>query len=127
MYPENPVVQLCIEGTQAEFQKLPDKARLLYQKAWEIAQDDYEACIAAHYVARFQESNEEKFRWNKIALDKAKVVTDNRVQSFFPSLLVNMGHSFELLGNIDEAKRYYDLAAEAGISHQASNLLDNSK
>lgn len=116
---ENPVIKLCMEGTQAEFQGLIDKARSFYQKAWEAAQDDYEACVAAHYVARHQEDHRERLRWNQIALDKANVVNDQSVQGFYPSLFLNMGQSYELLGEFQEAKRYYGLAAELGIIHQA--------
>jgi hypothetical protein len=29
-----------------------------------------------------------------------------------------MGQSYELLSNKDEAKRYYDLAADLGVFHQ---------
>jgi tetratricopeptide (TPR) repeat protein len=115
---DNPVIKLCIEGTQAEFQGQIEKARSLYQRAWEVIQDDYDACIAAHYVARHQENPKERLYWNQIALDKANVVTDNSVQEFYPSLFLNMGQSYELLGNLNEAKRYYDLAAELGVIHQ---------
>jgi len=115
----NPVIKLCIEGTQAEFQGRIDKARSLYQAAWAAAQDDYEACVAAHYLARYQEDHKERLRWNKIALDKAAAVTDGSVQEFYPSLFLNMGQSHELLGNLGEAKRYYDLAAQLGVLHQA--------
>jgi hypothetical protein len=58
------------------------------------------------------------YRWNQIALDPAKAVSDGSVQEFYPSLYLNMGQSHELLGNLNEAKRYYDLAAEAGVIHQ---------
>jgi hypothetical protein len=117
----NPVIKLCIEGTQAEFQGQIYKARSLYQKAWEAAQDDYDACVAAHYVARHQDSHSERLYWNQIALDKANAVTDNSVQEFYPSLFLNMGHSYELLGNLEQAKRYYDLAAESGVIHQVDD------
>ncbi|RPI30739.1 MAG: hypothetical protein EHM70_13165 [Chloroflexota bacterium] len=117
----NPVVKLCAEGAQAEFQgRLPD-ARTLYWQAWEMAKDDYEACIAAHYVARFQESPEEALRWNQEALDRANAVDPELVKDFFPSLYVNMGRSFELLGNQAEARRYYDLAAGLGCIHAAGS------
>ncbi len=96
-----------------------DKARSLNLKAWEAAQDDYEKCIAAHYVARHQEAPTERLRWNQIALDKARAVVDDSVQDFYPSLFLNLGQSHELLGNFDEARRYYDLAAELGVIHQA--------
>ena len=48
----NLVVKLCAEGMQAEFAGKLDDARALFMQAWEQSQDDYEACIAAHYVAR---------------------------------------------------------------------------
>ena len=119
MNPNNPVIKLCIEGTQAEFRGEIEQARALYQRAWEASQNDYEACIAAHYVARHQETHEDRLHWNQVALDKANAVADVRVQEFYPSLFLNMGQSHELLGNLDEAKRYYDLAAELGVIHQA--------
>lgn len=115
---ENPVIKLCIEGTRAEYQGDLDRALSLYQQAWEAAQDDYEACVAAHYLARFQEEPTERLRWNQIALDKANAVADERVAEFYPSLYLNMGQSYEILGNQDEARRYYDLAAELGVDHQ---------
>jgi tetratricopeptide (TPR) repeat protein len=111
---DNPVIKLCIEGTPAEFQGHMDKACALYQKAWESVQNDYEACIAAHYVARLQDDDKERLHWNQVALEKATAVADDQVKEFYPSLYLNMGQSYELLGNRDEAKRYYDLAARAG-------------
>ena len=117
MNPDNPVIKLCMEGTQAEFQGLLPAARSFYQKAWEAAQDDYEACIAAHYVAHLQTDPQERLHWNQVAPEKANAVTDQSVQDFYPSLFLNMGQSYELLGNVSEAKRYYDLAAELGAVH----------
>ena len=113
----NPILQLCLQGTEAEYQHRPDDARALYWQAWDSATDDYEACIAAHYVARFQDTPEETFHWNQEALIRANAVNDERVKAFYPSLYVNMGKSYELLGNLEEARRYYDLAAELGLEH----------
>ena len=114
----NPVIKLCMEGTQAEFQGQLEQAHALYQQAWQIAQDAYEACIAAHYLARHQDDAQAKLLWNQIALDKANAVKDGRVQEFYPSLYLNMGQSYELLGRLDEAQQYYDLAAKLGVTHQ---------
>ncbi len=119
MNPDNPVIQLCLQGTQAELLKQIEQARSFYQQAWQAAQDDYEACIAAHYMARHQDDPRERLYWNQVALDRANAVTDHSVKEFYPSLFLNMGHSYELLGNGDEARRYYDLAAELGVIHQA--------
>jgi hypothetical protein len=60
----NPVIKLCIEGTRAEFEGRTDDARILYSQAWEARKDDYDACVAAHYVARFQGTPEDNLRWN---------------------------------------------------------------
>jgi hypothetical protein len=117
----SPVVQLCIAGTQAEYAGNREDAIRLYGQAWEAARDDYEACIAAHYVARFQANPEETLRWNREALDRAGAVEFERVKDFYPSLYLNMGHSYELLGDQAEARRYYDLAAGLGAVHSAHN------
>ena len=115
----NPVVRLCIEGTHAEFEHRNEDARALYQKAWELRKDDYDACIAAHYVARFQDSLEETLYWNQVALEHAIVAQDERVAEFYPSLYVNLGNVYEILGYREEAQKFYDLAANLGIIHQS--------
>lgn len=112
----NPVIKLCIAGTQAEFAGRIEDARALYRQAWDAAQDDFEACVAAHYVARHQANLQETLRWNLEALARAEAVGDARVAPFYPSLYLNLGRSYELLGEEEEARRYYDLAAEFGVT-----------
>ena len=119
----NPVVQLCAQGTQAEFDGRIDDAKALYARAWESARDDFEACVAAHYVARRQDNPAETMRWNEVALARANAVADDRVQAFYPSLYVNLGHSHEIMGNLSEARRYYKMAAELGLQHQENSEL----
>jgi len=114
----NPIIQLCIQGAFAEFEKRFVDAHVLYQQAWDLHADKYEACIAAHYMARFQNTPEETLHWNQIALERANAVGDERVKEFYPSLYLNLGRSHEAMGNHSEAKMYYDLAAELGIVHQ---------
>lgn len=110
----NPVIQLCIQGAFAEFEKRTDDARALYHHAWVLHADDYEACIAAHYLARFQDTPEETLHWNQVALERADAVGDERVREFYPSLYLNLGRSYEIMGNQNEAQRYYELAAGLG-------------
>lgn len=116
MDPNNPVVKLCAEGMQAEGDGRFDDARALFEQAWAAGQDDFDACVAAHFVARRQETPEQMLEWNRIALERADAVGDERVVGFYPSLYLNMGYSFERLGDLDEARRYYAMGAE---------LLDN--
>jgi len=116
---DNPVIKLCIEGTRAEFEGRLDDAHTLYGQAWEASAEPYEACIAAHYVARHQKDLRDKLHWNRVALTRAEAAGDNRVRDFYPSLYVNLGRSYELLGDPAEASHYYKLAADLGLVHQS--------
>jgi len=122
----NPVIKLCVAGTQAEFEGKKGEACELYQQAWHSSTNDYEACIAAHYVARCQESPEEVLRWNREALQRANAINDESVQDFFPSLYLNMGSSYEILDNQTEAEKYFALAAGLGFPHQIEQHEDKS-
>ncbi len=108
----NPMVRLCVEDMQAEGDGKPDEAQDLYERAWAASKEDFDACMAAHYLARQQPSTEETLRWNKEALDRADTVGDERVRGFYPSLYLNVGKTHEDLGDPDEAGRYYECAAE---------------
>lgn len=120
MDPDNPIIKLCVAGTQAEFKGKMDEACALYQQAWEAATDDYEACIAAHYVARCQTSPEDVLRWNREALERADAVKNDSVRGFYPSLYLNMGRTYELLGQQAEAEKYFQQAADLGVTHEMS-------
>jgi hypothetical protein len=115
---ENPVVRLCVAVTQAEFAGRLDDARRLSWQAWQTASDGYEACIAAHYVARYQESYAEALHWNRLALEYAQAADDRRVEAFFPSLYLSLGRCLENLGDQSAAQSYYALAAELGQAHE---------
>jgi hypothetical protein len=114
----NLVIKLCMEGTRAEFEHRLDDAHQLYLQAWDARTGDYEACIAAHYVARFQKTPEETLHWNQIALGHANAAHDERVKDFYPSLYLNLGQSYEALGDQVHAQKYYQLAANLGVLHQ---------
>ncbi|HYR08154.1 MAG TPA: hypothetical protein VEQ60_10315 [Longimicrobium sp.] len=113
MDPDNPVVKLCAQGMEAELAGRPVEARDLFVRAWDARRDDYDASVAAHFVARHQPTPEETLRWNQEALARADAVGGERVRGFYPSLYLNVGHSHEQLGDPDEARRFYALAAAA--------------
>ena len=78
-----------------------------------MRRDDYEACIVSHYIARLQETTEEKLHWNQESLKYADAVNDERVKTFYPSLFLNVGKAYEDVGNKQEARKYYQLAADS--------------
>jgi tetratricopeptide (TPR) repeat protein len=112
MDPNNPVVRLCLEGMEAEARGKFEDARRLFEQAWSVCQDDYDACMAAHFLARHQDSPKATFDWNQEALNRANSAGDGRVLSFYSSLLLNLGHSYETLGDLAEAKRHYQMAGD---------------
>ncbi len=107
---DNPVVRLCAEGMLAEGQGA-DEARALFERAWRMRSDHFEASIAAHYLARHQPSLELALHWNEVALTEASLVADTRTRGLLPSLHLNLGKAFEDLGRMPEAREQYALAS----------------
>ena len=111
-------VALCIQGTQAEFDRRLDDARQLFQQAWDAAADDHDACVAAHYVAHLEEDPQRALFWDQVALERAQRCGDARVEAYLPSLYVNLGKSHERVGNHKAAESFYAQAASLGLVHQ---------
>jgi tetratricopeptide (TPR) repeat protein len=110
METDNLVVKLCLQGMEAETTGEAEEARRLFEQAWAASQNEYEACVAAHYLARHQDTPQAMFEWNREALNRADAVNDERVRGFYSSLYLNLGHSYETLGNLIEARKCYELA-----------------
>lgn len=108
----NPVVRLCAEGMTAEAQGRQADAKALFERAWELAGDDYEACVASHYVARHQPTPQATLRWNELCLEHANKVGDQRVAGFYSSLHAGIARSHHTLGDSRTARHHFELAAE---------------
>ncbi|WP_020668795.1 hypothetical protein [Amycolatopsis nigrescens] len=106
----NPVVQLCVEGMQAEQEGRADVAGALFLRAWQAAEDDYDACIAAHYLARQQSTPEDSLHWNQECLNRADLVGDERVRGFYASLHGNLARAYRELDRPEQAREHYLLA-----------------
>jgi hypothetical protein len=117
MDPNNPVVKLCAAGMAAEGEGRAADAKALFEQAWSESRDDFEACVAAHYVARHQPTVDAELDWNARALERADRVGDDRVRSFYPSLYLNLAHSLEKVGRTAEACELY-ATAEARLEEQ---------
>jgi hypothetical protein len=120
MNPENPIVKLCMQGMEHESNGNFETASRLFQSAWEQSTDDFERCIAAHYVARHQKSPEEALMWNQRSIDHARAVNDEEIGGFFPSLFLNMGKAYQDLAKREEARRFYAMTVDV-----LSSLPDN--
>jgi GNAT superfamily N-acetyltransferase len=99
--PTNTVVALCAQGMAVE--GTPDAARAYFEQAWAMRRDDYDAAIAAHYLARHQSSLAETLRWNEIAAQHAERVEGGRAAALLPSLYLNLGDSYAAFGQRAQA------------------------
>lgn len=99
----NPVVALCVAGVQRE--GTPADALALYEQAWVARTDDFDASVAAHYVARLQATPELTLHWNAVSLRHAEFLTDARLATLLPSLCLNLAESYRLAGRTEESDR----------------------
>lgn len=95
--PTNRVVALCAEGMAME--GTPSEAMRLFEEAWASRTDDFEAAIAAHYVARHQPTPEHTLYWNALAVHHAELVLDRRAEGFLASLYLNLADAHEKAGD----------------------------
>src|SRR5579885_2101416 len=102
--PNNTIIKLCALGMELEAKKQPAEAKTLFLQAWNEATNDFEKFTAAHYVARHQNSIEEKLHWDKTALHFALKIEDAAMAANFPSLYLNIAKCYEDLGDINNAK-----------------------
>jgi hypothetical protein len=87
------------------------EASQVFLNAWNESADDFERCITAHYVARHQKNSLDTLLWNQRSLDHANAVVDDRPHKFYPSLYLDIGKAHEDLGNHEESRRFYEMAA----------------
>jgi tetratricopeptide (TPR) repeat protein len=90
-----------------------DDAAAAFASAWHACEDDFDACIAAHFLAQTQRDDGEALHWNRIALERAHAVGDGRVREFLASLWLNLGRSHEALAQVRDAVACYERALAA--------------
>ena len=95
--PNNPIVQLCMQGMAR-----PDEAK-----------HDFERFLAAHFVAQHQENVTDKLQWLQTALQFALKVNDDSVAAAFPPLYSAIAECQEELGDRANAKTNRELAASS--------------
>ncbi|MBD1367499.1 hypothetical protein IDJ77_27055 [Mucilaginibacter sp. ZT4R22] len=113
--PENKVVKLCAQGMQAEAEGKIDEANACFKQAWDAATNDFERVTAAHYCARNQPNPLINLQWNLDALKYADAIKEDSLKGHYPSLYLNIGKSYENLGDFASAGTYYQLAADNAI------------
>lgn len=108
--PNNPVIQLCLQGMNLEDKGQTEEATRLFFQAWNEATDDFEKFMAAWYVARVQPNATDRLKWYGTALQLALKVDNDTVKGAFPSLYSNISRCYEELGDVDQVNKYRELA-----------------
>jgi hypothetical protein len=106
----NKIVQYCSEGMNLEGVGKPEEARKIFLLAWEEATNDFEKCAAAHYVARHQNSAQEKLKWDEMALQLALKIDSDEMKTYLPSLYLNIAKGYEDCHAFENARINYALA-----------------
>jgi len=88
----------------------PDEASKLFLQAWNEATNDFEKYLAAYYVARHKENVPDKLKWLETALQFALKVNNESAKSALPNLYSNIAKCHEDLGDVDNAKKNFELA-----------------
>lgn len=108
--PDNDIIKLCAQGMDFEGKGEIGKAILMFQQAWDQSSDATEKFIAAHYLARHQESVAAKLTWDERALQFALEIEDESIKSNYPSLYLNVAKCFEDMAEFEMAKDHYQQA-----------------
>lgn len=109
--PFNNVVKLSMQGMSLQEQGKSEEAGKLFMQAWDEATDDLEKFISAHCLARYQQNASDQLKWLETALTFAIKINDDSVKSALPALHFNIAKCYETLGNPEQAKLNYNLAA----------------
>ena len=102
---ENPVLALCAAGMAVGGDAAA--ATDFFLRAWAGRADDFEAAVAAHYVARVQTTAAEKLAWDTRAASHAEAalaMEDSRVGILLASLYLNLGDGLLAAGRCEEAR-----------------------
>lgn len=109
--PTNKIVKLCLQGMTQEDSGQPQAAAKIFLQAFNEAENDFEKFLAAHYVARHQQTAADKLKWLETTLQFALKSDEDAVKSAFPELYTNLAKNYEALGDVENAKKYTELAA----------------
>ena len=107
---DSDVARLCAAGMAVDGDAAA--AGALFRQAWDARRDDYEASIAAHFLARHQPSPSDTLHWNRVAAEHAEAVSDERAKPLLASLYLNLADSYLAVGDSANAT----VTAEQGVA-----------
>ena len=98
---DSPVTRLCAAGMAVDGD--PAAAHAFFLQAWSARRDDFDASVAAHFMARHQPTPAARLHWNRLAVQYAEAVPGNRAYPLLASLYLNLADSLLTHGDITDA------------------------
>lgn len=108
--PNNPVIQLCMQGMALEEKGQPIQAVERFEKAWESSQNDYERFISAYHLALRQEKTDDKIEWLEKSLSFAQKIEGENVESAYPAVYSHLADLYEEKKDLEKAREYRKLS-----------------
>lgn len=99
-----------MQGMQLEETGDTKAAALLFEQAWQEAEDDFEKFLAACLIARRQQNATHQLSWYGSALALATKVNNDAVRSALPWLHETIADCYELSGDYDLESKHRKLA-----------------
>lgn len=109
--PANAVVRLCAQAISVEERGRREEACELFRRAWSEAADDEERLLVAFHLDRLQSGHDDRLLWIDTALQLALRLEPAWVAPARPFLATRLARHHETRGDVDAARRYYELAA----------------
>jgi len=100
---------------EMEGKNQPEAASKLFLQAWEEASDDFEKFLAAHYVARHQNTVSDKLKWLETGLEFALKANSDSVKAALPLLYQDIAQCYEDLNDPYNAQKYRDSAQSCSV------------
>ena len=111
--PRNNIVKRCIQGMELEENGKPADAGRIFFQAWKEASNNFEKFLAAYYVARHQNNEQDKLYWLQSTMKYAMLVNDDSVKTAYPNLYLNIAECYEDLNDPENAAKFRELANSA--------------
>lgn len=111
--PNNPIIQLCMQGAAEEEKSNREGAAEIFMKAWNNASTGFEKFIVSYYSGRNQQQTADKLRWFETALEYALQLNSPFALGALPFLYKQIADCYEQSGDGEKATIYSKKADSA--------------
>lgn len=109
-FPNNNIVQLCLQGMNLQESGNTAEATTICTKAWNDATNNFEKFLAAWFIARLQHNVADKRTWLQTALELVLSINSITANSALPTLYSAIATCYQEEGDEHNAQKMYELS-----------------